>query len=95
MKSFPLGQLVATPGALSALEATGENAITFLGRHARCDWGDLDAHDKQVNQTALEDGSRIFSAYHLKDGTKIYVITEATDDYGQRQSTCVLLPEDY
>jgi len=32
---------------------------------------------REANETALEDGSRIWSVYHLKDGTKIWVITEA------------------
>lgn len=98
MKSFPLGHIVATPGALAALHATGENALPFIGRHARGDWGDVDTHDRQANETALEDGSRLFSVYHLKDGTKIWVITEAESveaDPNSRLSTCVLLPEEY
>jgi len=41
------------------------------------------------------DRSRILSAYHLKDRTKIYVITEAEGDGGQRESTCILLPDEY
>ena len=35
---FDLGQLVATPGALAALEKTGQNAMDFLSRHVRGDW---------------------------------------------------------
>ena len=38
---FDLGQLVATPGALAALEKTGQNAMEFLSRHVRGDWGEL------------------------------------------------------
>ena len=30
---FDLGQLVATPGALAALEKAGQNAMEFLSRH--------------------------------------------------------------
>ena len=30
---FDLGQLVATPGALAALEKSGQNAMDFLSRH--------------------------------------------------------------
>jgi hypothetical protein len=98
MKSFPLGHIVATPGALIALEATGENALTFIGRHSRGDWGDVDKGDWQANETALEDGSRLFSVYHLKDKTKIWIITEAEsveDDPNSRLSTCVMLPSEY
>jgi hypothetical protein len=34
---FDLGQLVATPGALAALEKTGQNAMEFLSRHVTGD----------------------------------------------------------
>jgi hypothetical protein len=38
----------------------------------------------------LKEGTRLLSAYHLKDGTKIWIITE-----WDRSATTVLLPEDY
>src|SRR6202012_132880 len=69
---FPLGQIVATPSALCAIEAAGEVTYPFVARHARLDPGCLDKHDQKANEQALKDGSRIFSAYLLKDGTKIY-----------------------
>ncbi len=34
---FPLGQVVATPGALAALEKAGQLAQEFLSRHAHGD----------------------------------------------------------
>jgi hypothetical protein len=34
---FDLGQLVATPGALAALEKAGQNAMEFLSRHVTGD----------------------------------------------------------
>ena len=42
---FPLGQIVATPGALEALESSLQTPAEFLTRHARGDWGDLSADD--------------------------------------------------
>jgi len=87
---FQLGTCVATPGALEALSETGEQAIPFLRRHARGDWGDLDADDKAENEYSLTHGLRLLSAYHLSDGTKIWVITEA-----DRSATTMLLPEEY
>ena len=87
---FPLGQVVATPGALEALEKAGQSATTFLLRHVAGNWGDLCDEDKQTNEQSLIDGGRIFSAYHLDDGTKIWVITEE-----DRSSSCVLLPSEY
>ena len=87
---FDLGQTVATPGALSALGKAEESPITYLIRHVTGDWGDLPEEDIAENQRSLEQDLRIFSAYHLGDGTKIYVITE-----WDRSVTTILLPEEY
>jgi hypothetical protein len=92
---FSPGQIVATPGALDALRASGQVPGDFLARHLAADWGDLGADDKFLNQLALEDGSRLFSAYHTILGTKLYIITEAEDDSGQRAATTLCLPEEY
>jgi hypothetical protein len=35
---FDLGRLVATAGALAALEKTGQNAVEFLARHVTKLW---------------------------------------------------------
>jgi hypothetical protein len=87
---FPLGQTVATPGALEALAVAHETPLPYLARHAAGDWGELDADDKAENELAVKDGLRILSAYRLADDTKIWVITEA-----DRSATTILLPEDY
>jgi pilus assembly protein CpaF len=60
---FDLGQLVATPGALAALEKTGQHAMEFLSRHVRGDWGELPEEDKTENQFSLEKGFRLLSSY--------------------------------
>ena len=86
---FDLGQLVATPGALAALEKTGQNAMEFLSRHVRGDWGDLPKEDKDENQLSLAKGFRLLSSYRTTAGT-IWVITEA-----DRSHTTLLLPEEY
>lgn len=87
---FPLGQTVATPGALEAFARTGETPLPFLARHANGDWGVVDEHDKAENDLSVEHGFRILSAYRLADSTKIWIITEA-----DRSSTTILLPEEY
>ena len=92
---FGFGRVVATPGASAALQEAGQSPWEFLCRHLAADWGDVDAEDKAANDQALKDGSRILSAYVLNSGEKIWIITEAIDDHGQRASTTVLLPDEY
>jgi hypothetical protein len=87
---FRLGQLVATPGALEALQAAGQSPAEFLARHQIGDWGDVDAEDKKANDDALVQGERLLSAYRTCKGEKLWVITEA-----DRSSTCVLRPSEY
>jgi hypothetical protein len=85
---FPLGRLVATANAASCLSPA--EISSALRRHLLGDWGDLDEEDKQTNERALVEGTRLFSAYHAADGTKFWIITE-----WDRSVTTVLLPEDY
>lgn len=87
---FELGRVVATPGALKALEESGENPHRYLGRHVTGDWGELSQADKAANTLALATGERILSSYRTSRNVKLYVITEA-----DRSSTCILLPEEY
>ena len=92
---FPLGRLLATPGVIQAAREADDNLWLFILRHAAGDWGDLSAADMKANAEALKEGTRLLSAYHLKDGTKIWIITEAADDAGFRDATTVLLPSEY
>jgi hypothetical protein len=92
---FKLGQVLATPGALEALAKTGQSVWEFVSRHAAGDWGVVGAEDAEANNDSLKDGSRLLSAYHLTDGTKVWLITEAQDDDGNRAATTLLLPDEY
>lgn len=87
---FPLGQLAATPGALAALAAAGQTPVEFLRRHQCGDYGVVDDEDKKANDEAVRCGERVFSAYLLSDGTKVWLITEA-----DRSSSVLLLPDEY
>jgi hypothetical protein len=87
---FNLGCIVATPGALRAMEKSGDTPDTFLSRHASGDWGELCDEDKSANEVAIQDNERIMSVYSLADGEKIWVITES-----DRSVTTVLLPDEY
>lgn len=85
---FSLGRVVATPNALESL--VNDDILLSLARHVRGDWGDLDDEDKNENEFSLTRRLRLLSAYHDRNGTKFWIITEA-----DRSATTVLLPEDY
>lgn len=93
--TFPLGRLLATPGAIEVLRVNNQAPSEFLTRHAFGDWGDVSKDDALSNNEAVERGSRILSAYHANDGTKLWIITEAADDEGDRAATTILLPDEY
>ena len=93
--ALELGRTVMTRGVsdLGDSDPSG-NFRAVLGdllrRHASGDWGDLSPEDLRANEEALKDGDRLLSAYNLKSGVKLWVITEA-----DRSSTCILLPDEY
>ena len=87
---FPLGRIVATPGAIEALEKAQTSAWELLSRHVACDFGEIDAEDWQANLDAIKSDARVLSAYTLKTGERLWVITEA-----DRSSSCLLKPEEY
>jgi hypothetical protein len=92
---FSLGQTVATPGALKAIEESGQTPDYFLDQHIQGNWGEVNAEDKHLNDQALVDGSRLLSAYRTLRGTRLWIITEAVGDDGKRSATTILLPEEY
>jgi hypothetical protein len=87
---FFLGRVVATPGALRALEKAEQLPAEILDRHVNGDWGDVPEADKQENEFSVEHGLRIISAYTTNAGEKIWIITEADRSY-----TTILLPSEY
>jgi hypothetical protein len=95
MSKFPLGQVVATPGALEALADAGQTPSFFLDKHVQGDWGELSTEDTRLNDEALVDGGRLLSAYRTLRNERIWIITEATDDEGKRAATTILKPSEY
>ena len=88
---FRLGRCVATRNAVELMNAQQVNPLHLLMRHVNGDDGDLDEHDKALNAEAIATGqSRVFSAYSLANGDRIWVITE-----WDRSVTTILLPTDY
>ncbi len=70
-----------------------------IGVAGNGDWGDLSDDDKQANEDALADGSRILSSCVLEgegdDTTKLWIVTEAEDDSGDRLATTLILADEY
>lgn len=89
-KFFPLGQVVATPGALALLEKHGKSPAEFLARHSENDWGDCCPEDAKQNDYSIEENGQILSSYKLGASAKVWVITE-----WDRSVTTVLLPSEY
>ena len=84
---FSLGQLLITRVAANCLDL--DDVSTAVRRHGSGDWGEVCQEDKQANDEALLEGTRLLSAYRDRHGIKFWLITEA-----DRSSTTVLLPED-
>ena len=87
---FNLGQVVATPGALEALETANQDASALLQRHVTGDWGDVPPEDAKENAFSVSHDLRILSAYTLATGETVWIITEA-----DRSATTFLLPSEY
>ena len=86
---LPLGRVLATPGAIEALVAARDDGGALLDRHVRGDWGHVDAHDGAANDAALVSGERVLSAYTLRTGVTLWIITEAD------RSCTTLLPSEH
>ena len=62
LKRFDPGQVVATPGALAAFEASGDSLLDYLERHLSGDLGDVNPEDARENELSLKYGWRLLSA---------------------------------
>lgn len=87
---FPLGRVLATPGALQALEKAGQQPQEFLDRHVNGDWGEVDCHDAAENEFSLQHGFRLLSSCTTAAGDRLWIITEVDSS-----ATTLLLPEEY
>lgn len=86
---IPLGQVVATPGALNLLQRARLNPFQMLLRHRSGDWGDVQPEDALANEVAAIHGNRVMSSYDAA-GERLWIITEA-----DRSATTLMLPEEY
>ena len=93
---FRLGKVVATPGALAALAAAGQEPLHFLQLHASGAWGDINREDREANERAIaheddpDERDRVLSRYFTRAGERLWVVTE-----WDRSVTTILLPREY
>lgn len=87
---FELGQVVATPRALAALEKAGESYEPYLDGHVHGNWGHLSEEDRNLNFEAIQYRDRIMSSFVLSTGVRIWIITD--DGW---EVTTLLLPSEY
>jgi hypothetical protein len=80
---FPFGQIVATPGALAALERANQSPAVFLSRHAEGDWGEITPTDIAENAFSIAHGFRLLSSYETEAG-------ETVDHHRSRPGTIAL-----
>ena len=91
-QTFPLGEIVATPGAVEVCRRSGEPPETFLLRHAARDWGEVCREDWDINDAGCrkDHPGTLHSVYHSRWGEVLWVITE-----WDRSVTTLLRPGDY
>ena len=85
---FPLGRLMVTTNAV--MNVAPEDFLQAVDRHQRGDWGAVSDHDRQANENALRQGTRLLSVYHAENGVKFWIMTSA-----DRSVTTIMLPEDH
>ena len=74
---FPLGKLVATPGALAALQKAGQSPAEFLSLHVRGQWGDISEEDRRENEYSLQHGFRLLASYRTNANETIWVVNRS------------------
>jgi hypothetical protein len=84
------GHVVATPGALAALESAGESAAAYVSRHLSGDWGkhgcydDVEVTDREREYGPMatsDDGKLNKLAVDANDGSRVmssYVLADGT-----------------
>ncbi len=72
---FELGQIVITPAASAALEASGLSVDELLAQHQAGDWGDVSDQVRMVNERGLAESFNVQSAYQVASGERLVIVT--------------------
>lgn len=93
MLNTNLGRLVMTARISHDMENNqkfSDEINTFVKKFMQCDWGDICAEDKALNDEAFKSGEdRIVASYESSKGN-IFIITE-----WDRSCTTILYAEEY
>jgi hypothetical protein len=73
----------------------GVAPAVLLDWHSRGDWGAIDEEDQGRNDQAHINGDRLLSVYPIAEGVRVWVITEAADNNGERPAITLLLPHEF
>ena len=87
---FLLGDVVATPAALNAMQSCDVTPAQLLQLHVSGNWGSVCEEDAKANDAAVKNGERILSSYRIGEYTRVWLITE-----WDRSVTTILLPSEY
>lgn len=87
---FQTGQIIATERAGRALVQANVGGLDLVHRHASGDWGDVGPEGREENERGLKDGGDLVSGYTLREGVRVWVLTEAS-----RSKTTIMLPDEY
>ena len=85
-----LGQVVATPAALEAMEQAGVDPAALLDRHAIGDWGEVSREGWEMNNACAEEGTGALLSFYPVGTRWVWVWTE-----WDRQHTTMLMPDEY
>ena len=106
---FALGLMVATPGALQALEEANVTPMSFLQRHVTGDWGEcgqydqitLTAEEEEMGALATSDDAKLnkWGVHHEGRILSAYVLSTGVKVWliteSDRSVSTILLPSDY
>ena len=74
---YMLGDITISRETHEATARHGPSVVTLLERHARNDFGDVDATLRRQNELAILNSGNVESRYRLMDGTVIVIATNA------------------
>jgi hypothetical protein len=83
---FEVGEIIVTPTATAALEASGRTVDEIVARHRAGDWGEVSDQVREVNERGLAEQFNVQSIYATPSGERLVVVTT-----GDRSLTMVHL----